>query len=72
MKKITMATLKSFINKNKAALFINVLSEFDGMTDGCESRDGGFQKIEVKTFEPHTLGIKGLWLVGSSRDNFYE
>jgi len=71
-KKITLATLKSFVNKNKGKLFINIKSSFDGMTDGCERRHEGFNVAKpetVFTYE-HTLGIHGLWLVGSSRDYF--
>ena len=63
-KKITKATLKSFINKNRKALYINVKSEFDGMTDGCEDRHDGFKET-VKSAYPneHNLGIVGVWMV---------
>ena len=70
MKKITKATLKSFVKKNKGQLFINVTSSFDGMTDGCESVKGGFRPEQTTDFEKNTLGVKGIWLVGSSRDYF--
>jgi len=33
IKKITRATLKSFIKKNKCQLYVKVVSSFDGMTD---------------------------------------
>ena len=70
MKKITKATLKSFVRRNDGKLFVNVKSSFDGMTDGCESRNGGFQPQRTADFADHTLGIAGIWLVGSSRDYF--
>jgi hypothetical protein len=70
-KKITLASVKSFIRKNEGKLFINVKSSFDGMTDGCESRHDGFVKAEKDIHHPEqTLGIKGAWFVGSSRDYF--
>jgi len=74
--KITLATFKSFIRKNRDALQILVSSKFDGMTDGCEGtgqtdfspalecdrKDEGYTK--------HTLEIAGVWLVGGGRDYF--
>lgn len=70
-KKITKATFKSFIKKNKEMLFISVESRFDGMSDMVEQRKGGFK---IATFDAgnndSTLGINGAWLVGSSRDWF--
>jgi hypothetical protein len=72
-KKITLATVKSFIKNNRKALYINVKSSFDGMTDGIERRNEGFVPATTDT-DPHTqehsLGIKGAWFVGSSRDYF--
>jgi hypothetical protein len=71
MSKITKSTLKSFINKNVAALFINVKSKFNGDCDGVISTAGGFslaQKDESNA--SYTLGVKGAWFVGNSRDFF--
>ena len=71
MKKITLATLKSFIKKNKENLFINVTSSFDGMTDGIESRYGGFEKaIVTDSKNIYTQGVKNAYFVGGSRDYF--
>ena len=72
-KKITLATIKSFIRKNDGALLINVTSRFDGMTDCCESRNGGFE-VAQKTdrCSENTLGIEGAWFVKGSRDYFKE
>lgn len=71
MKRITKSTIKSFIRKNANDLFINVKSSFDGMTDCCESCAGGFRRIqEDSVHTDYTLGVKGAWFVGSSRDYF--
>lgn len=72
-KRITLATVKSFIKKNRENLYINVKSRFDGMTDCVESLNDGFQKAATDTdkhTQEHSLGIKGAWFVGSSRDYF--
>jgi hypothetical protein len=70
-KKITKATFKSFIRKNADMLFVNQKSSFDGMTDGIESCHGGFQRAEFgEQHSEHTLGLRGLWLVGGSRNYF--
>lgn len=69
--KITKATIKSFIRKNIDNLYINVQSSFDGMTDCCESREGGFTKAVTTQDHPeHTIGVSGAWFVGDSRDYF--
>lgn len=69
-KKVTLATLKSFVKKNANALYINVMSEFSGHTDCVESVNGGFTQatISENVNVKHNLGIRGAWLVGSSRD----
>jgi hypothetical protein len=70
-KKITLATVKSFIKKNNGKLFINVKSSFDGMIDGCRSQYNGFLKAETDAkMVDCTLGIQGAWFVGDSRDWF--
>lgn len=71
-KKITLATIKSFINKNKENLYIANKSSFDGMVDmvvDCNNR--GFSKTSADDHMPNnTLGIVGIWIVGQSRDYF--
>ena len=63
--KTTLATIKSFVRKNEGNLWINVKSSFDGMTDCCESQNGGFTKAEKGVgdafYKDRTLGIKGAW-----------
>lgn len=71
--KPTIATLKSFIRKNRPNLLINVKSTFDGMTDCVQPRQDGFIPIKAHEYnqnenDTNTLGIAGVWLVGGSRD----
>jgi hypothetical protein len=69
-KKITLATVKSFIRKNPN-MYIKVGSEFDGMTDCVQAVEDSFNPIEpTDTLHDRTLGIAGAWVVGSSRDYF--
>lgn len=68
-----MKTTKHTFNKlsKKENLFINVLSSFSGMTDCCESYNGGFEKAEeTNNSITNTYGINGAWLVGGGRDYF--
>ncbi len=70
MTKITLSTVKSFVKKNRNQLFINVKSSFDGMVDGCMSEKRGFEPIVKYTFEKETMGIKGAWFVGGTKNYF--
>ena len=65
-KKITMATLKSFIRKSET-LFVLTKSSFDGMTDCVQNNSN--QKL-VPVSKENAIGHKGVWCVGSSRDWF--
>ena len=71
--KITLATVKSFVKKNRESLFIDVRSKFDGMIDGIRHENEGFGKAG-KTEEniDYTLGVSGAWFVGRSRDYFEQ
>jgi hypothetical protein len=70
--KITAATFKSFIRKNRAQLYIKVRGSFDGMTDGIEfSRNAEFRPaVDGEYTNENNLGIAGVWLVKGSRDYF--
>ena len=70
MSKFTMASVKSFVRKNKGNLKIKVGSTFDGMIDGVSyNRDATFVPVvETEQNIKNTLGIQGAWFVGSSRD----
>lgn len=70
-RRITKATLKAFVNRNRERLYIKVKREFDGMIDGCRDCQMDFEPIQPKGMAEHTLGINGVWLVGDSRDYFY-
>ena len=74
MAKITKATLKSFAKKNAANLHIMMKSNFDGMYDCVmETGEKSFHPVQRREgMEKHTLGISGLWLVGSAGNSFYH
>lgn len=72
MAKITKATFKSFVKKNRSQLLIQTKSSFDGMVD-CVMPTGEKQFVRaVNSDNTHenNLGINGVWLVGGSRDYF--
>lgn len=70
-KKVTKATFKSFITKNADRLMVKVRSQFDGMTDCVVPCASGFVPAQKDTeWSQHTLGIRGVWLVGGSRNWF--
>lgn len=68
-KKITLATLKTFFNKNSDNIYIKELSRFDGMVDCVMPTKDDFSKVERKEVNDRDLGFSGCWLVGSSRDS---
>jgi hypothetical protein len=71
MKKITVATFKSFVRKNADNLFVNVKSRFDGMTDGIECRNGGFEparRVQDNWVSDRNLGFSGISLTGSTKN----
>tara|TARA_R110000772_G_scaffold253337_1_gene368970 strand:+ start:298 stop:600 length:303 start_codon:yes stop_codon:yes gene_type:complete len=72
MKKITKATIKSFIKNNLNNMYIRNNSKFDGMVDGVtECGNGSFRKAEKsEKHNDYTLGVKEAWFVGSSNDYF--
>ena len=71
-KKITLATVKSFIRKNLDNLRIKTRSEFCGMVDGVLSNPKAqFDAADTTKYDPtnkYSLGIPGVWFVGGSRD----
>lgn len=69
MKKITIATVKSFIRKNKTTMQINVKSKFDGMCDGVNQKHGGFVRaLSIDYHTDNNFGIAGAWFVGRGND----
>lgn len=72
-KKITQATIKSFINREmkNENLFIKNKSSFDGMVDCVMPVQGGFRKVEPSGNNgDYCLGVTGAYFVGQSRDHF--
>ena len=70
-KKITKATLKSFVKKNAGSLYIKKKRSFDGVVDGCIIiREGFSPVVSTQNNREHTLEITGAWLVNGSRDYF--
>ena len=70
-KKITLATFKKFLRDNHGNLFFMPESSFDGMTDSVEFTKSAPRKVTyTPEYSQYTLGISGVWLVGSSRDYF--
>lgn len=66
-KKITRATLKSFIKKNINDLYVLEKSSFDGMIDCVSESNKAPRKVdpsEVDFNVDRTYGIEGLWTVG--------
>ncbi len=71
MKKITKATYKSFIKKNRKRLYVILRSEFNGMIDGCEDIQKEIKKAEETTTNvKNSLGIKNTWIVNGGNDYF--
>jgi hypothetical protein len=82
-KKITVATVKSFIKKNRSRLMVEVKSSFDGMQDMVTRCEGGFREATPRTYWSqdargyvavsedckYSLGILGVYFVGGSRDS---
>lgn len=71
-KKITMATVKSFIKNNSVDLYLKVESSFDGMVDCVmQEKNAAFKRVSLNdSLTNNTYGIDGAWFVGSSRDYF--
>ena len=71
-KKITRATVKSFIRNNADRLQVRFRGSFDGMTDCVQNVENPTFRAAEPTTEhlEHSLGVKGAWFVGQSRDYF--
>jgi hypothetical protein len=71
MSKPTLATVKSFVKKNRDNLLISAKSRFDGMVDCVmPTGDNGFTPITTPDYGVHAnnMGIAGAWFVFGSRD----
>ena len=73
MNKTTRATIKSFIKREAKNnnLYVKTKSSFDGMTDCVQDVKDNFRKVnEINFSDKYSFGIRGLLLVGQSRDSF--
>lgn len=71
-KKITLATIKSFIRKNEGNIFIFEKSTFDGMVD-CVMPTGNKEFVLAKKTDSniqYTLGIEHAWFIGRGADMY--
>ena len=64
-KKITLATLKSFVKKSNE-LFVETKSNFDGWDDCVKPVAKNFSKVSKED----AIGFKGVYCVGRSADWF--
>lgn len=74
-KKPTVSTLKRWLVKNAANIVVLQETRFDPMTDGvtrCENSRWMPHDGPIDLDDRHELGVKGLWLVGNSRDRIQE
>lgn len=68
-KKITIATVKSFIKKSGSKLHILTQERFDGMQDMvCATGNTEFSPVIPTTFDSRTLGVCGAVFVRGGRD----
>ena len=73
MSKPTVATLKSFIAKNRANLFVQQKSAFDGMHDCVmQNQHAGFTPATASDGYKNTLGVNGVWVVGRDSISPFE
>jgi hypothetical protein len=75
MKKVTLATIKSFMKGCNASLYVKPLSAFDGMVDcvmPCEEKNRWFNVSgRYNPDKSNTYGLgSGAWFVGGSRNWF--
>ena len=70
----TLSTIKAFVRKNAANLYIKCGASFDGMTDCVQVIEGAtLRKVDPASINwenRNTLGIPGAWFVCRSRDHF--
>lgn len=70
-KKITLATIKAFVRRNRDQLWISNGSSFDGMVDCVMECSGKWRQAEqIDRHVSNTLGVGGAWFVLRSNDWF--
>jgi hypothetical protein len=67
-----MSSLKSWIRKNQATLYVKHQSHFDGMTDCVESiKDAHWEKVNsINMDDKQRMGIPGAWF--TRKDNYFK
>jgi hypothetical protein len=72
--RITRATIKGFVNRNRENLLFRGISDFDPMTDCVEHNSvrvwAKAHRNDCAEDNRETSGIAGVWLVGGSRNCF--
>ena len=70
--KPTLASLKSFIRKNRNDLLLKVTSSYSCMIDGCEYyKEATFTPVQNTDRDAkYTLGISGVWWVANGSRNY--
>ena len=72
-KKITLATLKSFIRKAGDNLHVMRKSRFDGMQDMVVACKTPFEKARTADIScERNCGVEGVWVVRGGRNLFEE
>lgn len=70
-KKLTIATVKSFIRNNLGQLLIQVSYDYDGMAD-CVASTGSKGFVQILRSEngqtKYDLGLRGVWFVNGPRN----
>ena len=71
MKKITLATVKSWIKKNHGNIYIQIKNDFCGYNDCVIANKEPTWELAShnQNVNDNTLGINGAWVVKQSRDS---
>lgn len=71
-KRITLATVKSFIKKNEGKLFVNPKSHFDGMVDCVMPNENSGFKPAQPSYTPreNNFNMQGVWFVFGGGDSY--
>jgi hypothetical protein len=73
MRKITKATFKSFIKKNRDKLHIKITGILNPIEDGMDFKKSEFEPAKsINKYLDYTLGIEGIYLVDFRRGNYFK
>jgi len=73
-KRVTLATIKAFIRKNKSDLYIKFESSFSGQSDMVESLDAPEWVKAANTTHnlKNSLGVNGAYFIGRGARDYFE